>query len=451
MQIAMRGAGFTAGEADQLRRAMAAWKRKGEMNRFDARLRDGMRERGYDEAFIDAIIMQIKGFGEYGFPESHAASFAQLAYFSSWLKCHEPAAFLAALLNSQPMGFYTPSQLVQDARRHGVEVRAVDVRISDWEATLESVTEKQQHRHVRTTAVTGTRCMNGPMPIQITPVPGLIAVGGASLGPRCRGDDGGAVDGMCSASAATDRSTCALTSTQPAVRLGMNMVRGLSREAGLRIEVARAERAFSNLHDMALRAQLTRHDLEILANADALQALAGNRRQALWQAIAAVPEKDLLRTTHVEEEMVQLPALRESETIAADYHALGLTLHRHPLALLRPQLTARRFLTNEVMNTFANGQFARGCGIVTVRQRPGTAKGTMFLTLEDETGWTNVIVWPGLIERFRRELLAAPLLGVYGIWQCEGEVRHLVAKRLVDMSALLDTLGTSGNRSRDFM
>ena len=375
MQVAMVAAGFSAGEADQLRRSMAAWKRKGGLEKFEQRLVSGMLERGYDEEFARSIFKQIEGFAEYGFPESHSASFALLAYASAWLKCHEPEAFLAGLLNSQPMGFYSPSQLVQDAKRHGVEVRPVDVTTSDWEATL---------------------------------------------GPAGAGT---------------------------AVRLGINLVKGLSQEAAWRIEEARAIEPFRNLQDLALRAQLTRTDMEALAAADALEALSGHRRQALWQAIASVPDKGLLKAAAIQEEHVELAAPSEGQSIIGDYATLGLSLRRHPLALLRERLLARRFLPAEVLNTFSNGQFARGCGIVTLRQRPETAKGTVFVTLEDETGQVNVIVWPQLVEMQRKELLGATLLGVYGIWQCEQSVRNLVAKRLVDLSPLLGRLSL---HSRDF-
>ncbi len=376
MQIAMIAAGFTAGEANELRRAMAAWRRKGDMEQFQEKLKAGMAEKGYEQEFIDAIIRQIHGFAEYGFPESHAASFALLAYASSWLKCHEPAIFLAALLNSQPMGFYSSSQLVQDARCHQVDVRPVDICCSQYDAALEPA-----------------------------------------------------------------------STAQPAVRLGFNMVRGLSADAAWRIEEARAIKPFADLNDLALRAQLTRHDLQMLANADALRALAGNRREALWQAVASEAGKGLLKQAPVHEEAIQLEAPTEGQGIVADYASLGLTLGRHPVALLRAILTKKKFLPADVLNTFADGQLARGCGIVTVRQRPQTAKGTMFVTIEDETGLVNVIVWPALVEQFRRELLASHLLGIYGIWQCESNVRHLVAKRLVDLSPLLGKLAT---HSRDF-
>ncbi len=377
MQVAMLAAGFTAGEADQLRRAMAAWKRKGGMEKYAERIVGGMLARGYERAFAEAIFSQIQGFGEYGFPESHAASFALLAYASAWLKCHEPAAFLCALLNSQPMGFYSPSHLVQDASRHGVEVRAVDIAVSGWDAVLE----------------------------------------------------------------ATERPS------SPAVRLGLSLLRGMRRDVAERIEDARAIRPFASVTDLARRCQLERADLQVLAGTNALLSLAGNRRQALWQAVGAVPDKDLLRPTSLAEEVPLLQAPSEGEEIVGDYRAQGLTLGRHPLALLRKQLLARRFIPAAGLADYKNGQLARACGIVTVRQRPATAKGVLFLTLEDETGNVNVIIWPSLIEQQRREVLSASLLGVYGIWQREGEVRHLVAKRLVDMTALMGRLTTS---SRDF-
>jgi error-prone DNA polymerase len=376
MQIAMLAAGFTAGEADQLRRAMAAWKRKGGLEKFHDKLIHGMHERGYTREFAEAIYAQIQGFAEYGFPESHAASFALLAYASAWLKCHQPAAFLAALLNSQPMGFYSPSQLVQDARRHGVEVLAVDVLCSDWEATLE-ITEN----------------------------------------------------------------------TQPAVRLGMNLVRGLPQEAAWRIEEARAVRPFSDLRDLALRASLSSVDIQALAAADALKNLAGHRREALWHASTAAPGKGLLRGALPEPEIIHLPPPSDLDQTVSDYRTLGLTLGRHPLSFLRKQLLDKRFMTAEVLRTYQQGQFARACGIVTVRQRPATAKGTIFVTLEDETGNVNVIVWSSLIEQQRHELLNSSLLGVYGIWQTENNVNHLIAKRLLDLSSLLGTLAIE---SRDF-
>lgn len=375
MQIAMVAAGFSAGEADGLRRAMAAWKRKGGLEQFEEKLMTGMAERGYDEDFATSIVGQIRGFAEYGFPESHAASFALLAYASSWLKCHEPEAFLAALLNSQPMGFYSPSQLVQDARRHGVTVLPVDVAASGWEASL----EPQRDR--------------------------------------------------------------------PAVRLGLNQVRGLEREAAWRIEEARSVAPFGNLNDLALRADLAQRDLTLLASADALATLSGNRREALWSAAGGALGKGLLRATAIDETRVRFQAPTEAENTLSDYRHLGLTLGKHPLAFLRDRLHQQRFTRAEDLLRFENNQLARGCGIVTVRQRPETANGTVFLTIEDETGNVNVIVWPSLFEAQRKEVMSASLLGVYGQWQCMNNVRHLVAKRLVDLSHLL---GEHQTHSRDF-
>ena len=377
MQVAILAAGFTAGEADQLRRAMAAWKRKGGLEKYYDRIVNGMQERGYDQAFAEGIFEQIKGFGEYGFPESHAASFALLVYASSWLKCHEPEAFLAAMLNSQPMGFYSPSQLVQDAQRHGVKVLPVDVAVSGWDSVLVSLRDNDR----------------------------------------------------------------------PAVRLGMSLLRGMKDGAAERIENARAVRPFETVADLARRAQLDRKDLHVLADANALASLAGNRREALWQSVAAVPDKDMLAAAAVQDETPELGAPTEANDIVADYRSVGLTLGRHPLELLRPQLLANRLMPASTLRTYGDGRLARGCGLVTVRQRPGTAKGVMFVTLEDETGNVNVIVWPSLLEKQRKEALGASLLAVYGTWQCQGEVRHLVAQRLVDMSHLLGGLTST---SRDF-
>ncbi|MDR5750226.1 MULTISPECIES: error-prone DNA polymerase [unclassified Caballeronia] len=371
MQVAILAAGFTPGEADQLRRAMAAWKRKGGLEKYYDRIVLGMQDRGYEKDFAEAIFEQIKGFGEYGFPESHAASFALLVYASSWLKCHEPAAFLAAMLNSQPMGFYSPSQLLQDATRHGVKVVPVDVTISGWDSVLERQTNSEM-----------------------------------------------------------------------AVRLGLSLLKGMKDGAAERIEAARAVKQFSSVSDLARRAQLDRRDLQVLAAANALSSLAGNRREALWQSVAAVPDRDILAEARIDDETPVLGAPSEAENIVADYNSTGLTLGRHPLSLLRPALLEQRLMPASTLMTYRNGRLARGCGLVTVRQRPGTAKGVMFVTIEDETGNVNVIIWPSLLEKQRREALGAALLGVYGTWQCEGEVRHLVAQRLVDMSHLLGGLNT---------
>jgi error-prone DNA polymerase len=391
MQLAMTAAGFTAGEADQLRRAMAAWKRKGGLEPFEAKLRAGMLKNGYTPEFAERLYSQICGFGEYGFPESHSASFALLAYVSAWIKHYEPAAFLAAILNSQPMGFYSPSVLVQDAQRHGVEVRAVDVTRSAHDCTLEPGRE--------------TRAL-----------------------PQAEGPDAGGLH-------------------KPAVRLGLRMIKGLSEAGGLRIEAARNVRSFDDVKDLARRAALNRRDLANLAAGGALATLAGHRRNAHWVVAGASIEPHLLRDAPVQESLPLFASPSEGENIVADYRSLGLTLGRHPLALLRKRLHGMRFATALELKAMPNGKPARTAGIVTCRQRPGTAQGVVFVTLEDETGYTNVVVWNDLVERQRKELLGARLLGVEGYMQNEGGVVHLVARRLVDHSPLLGRLLTE---SRDF-
>ena len=395
MQIAVVAAGFTPGEADQLRRSMAAWKRKGGVDKFRVKLVGGLLAHGYTLDFAEALFRQVEGFGEYGFPESHAASFALLAYSSSWLKRHEPEAFLAALLNSQPMGFYAPAQLVQDARRHGVCVLPADVTVSGWDSALEALPDGHP----------GAR---------------------RSARPHAPDPD----------------------TPRPAVRLGLSLIQGMREDAARRIEHARAQAPFTDTADLARRAALNRHDLNALAAGDALRTLAGHRRQASWEAAASVQSRDLLRDAAIQETQApRLQAPSESQTVAADYRSVGLTLHSHPVALLRDQLAARNFQPADVLNRYPDKRVARACGIVTVRQRPQTSKGVIFVTLEDETGPVNVVVRPELIERQRRELLGAKLLGVYGAWQSVDGVRHLIAQRLVDLSDLLGGLAT---HSRNF-
>ena len=379
MQVAILAAGFTPGEADQLRRSMAAWKRKGGLEKYRDKLIDGMSSRGYPASFAHAIFEQIKGFSEYGFPESHAASFALLVYASSWLKCHHPAQFLAALLNSQPLGFYSPSQLVQDARRHGVVVHAPDVMYSDHDCTLQ--------------------------------------------------------DGPEAAPAA------------PAVRLGLRLVSGLGEAAALRVMAARAAAPFDSAEDLAQRASLDPRELRLLAGADALASLSGHRRQQVWEASALKPAPRLLHGAPVHEAWLELDAAAEGEAVVHDYATLGLTLRSHPLALLRRHLAQRRLATAADLEHVDDGRFVRYAGIVTLRQRPETANGTVFISLEDETGVVQVIVWRSLRERQRAPLLRARLLEVHGSWQREGEVKNLIATRLHDLSALLGRLRTA---SRDF-
>ncbi len=375
MQISILAAGFTAGEADGLRRAMAAWKRKGGLGKYYAKIVDGMTARGYEKAFAEQIFEQIKGFSEYGFPESHAASFALLVYASCWIKRHEPAAFLAALLNSQPMGFYSASQLVQDARRHGVEVRPVDVMYSDAETSLEDLPDV------------------------------------------------------------------------PAVRLGLHMIAALQAASAQRIMHARRAGPFDSAEELAQRARLEQHEMKLLAAAGALATLSGHRRQQVWDAAALHAAPELLREAPVDEEYLELPPAPEGEDVVWDYASTGLTLRSHPMALLRKRLDKYKLKTSEELRHTPHGRTVRTAGIVTLRQQPETAKGTIFVSLEDEHGATQVIVWRGVREAQRQVLLESRLLAVKGRWQREGEVCNLVADRLADLSPLLGRLATE---SRDF-
>jgi error-prone DNA polymerase len=376
MQLAMVAAGFSAGQADSLRRAMAAWKRRGGLGPFEQALIQGMLDRGYEPGFAQQVFQQIQGFGEYGFPESHSASFALLVYVSAWLKCHEPAAFACALINSQPMGFYAPSQLVQDARRHGVEVCPVDVQLSHWDCTLE-------HR----------------------------------AGP------------------------------QPALRLGLRLVRGFSREAARRLLDARQQAAFSNAQDLAERAHLDRGDLGALAAADALKTLSGNRHYSYWQVSGVENPTTLFPRWRVAEGEPLLNRPGEGEEVAADYNNVGLTLRRHPLALLRDKLDRARIQTAEQLWSLPDGKWMHTAGLVITRQRPGSASGVTFVTLEDETGNVNLVIWKDLAERQRKVLLGSRLMAVRGRVQRQGDVLHVIAHRLEDYTSLLGNLAT---QSRDF-
>ena len=376
IQLAMIAAGFTPGEADGLRRSMAAWRRRGGLQHYEEKLVSGMRNRGYDETFARQIYHQILGFGEYGFPESHAASFALLVYVSAWLKHHEPAAFTCALLNSQPMGFYAPSQLTQDARRHGVEIRPVDVTVSNWNCTLEQV-------------------------------------------------DGG-----------------------HALRLGLRLVKGLSRNGGEGLTAARTQRPLRDTDDLAHRARLNQTDLQALAAAGALKSLvSGHRRQAAWNAAGRRPGMPIFGSAQTAEGTPMLRTPNRAEETYADYASMGLTLGTHPLALLRPQLIKLRIITSVEVYQCAPGTMVQVAGLVITRQRPSSAKQVTFVTLEDETGSINLIVWKKVAENQQQTLAGATLLGASGVIQREGEVLHLVTKHLFDYTAMLGNLAT---RSRDF-
>jgi len=376
MQLAVVAAGFSLGEADELRRAMAAWRRRGGLAPFEERLISGMRERGYDEGFARQIYQQIQGFGDYGFPESHSASFAFLVYVSAWLKCHEPAVFTCALLNSQPMGFYGSSQLVQDARRHGVEVLPVDVASSFWDCTLEKN-----------------------------------------------------------------------NSGKPALRLGLRMIKGFGQADAEVLTATRTAAPFTGITDLARRTRLARRDLNLLAGAGALEVLAGNRHKAHWRVLGVETPLPLLDVPRFNEGDPMLPVPGEGQNLIADFQSTGLSLGRHPLALLRTHLSSLRMATAADIRRCRHGEHVRAAGIVINRQRPSTASGVIFMTLEDETGHINVVVWPWVVERQRREVVGSRMVGIHGTIEREGEVVHLVAGRITDLSHLLGRLQTT---SRDF-
>jgi error-prone DNA polymerase len=386
MRLAIVAAGFTPAEADGLRRAMAAFRSTGEIERWRQKLVQGMTARGYERAFADACFRQVEGFGHYGFPESHAASFALLVYVSAWLKCRYPDVFCAAILNAQPMGFYAPAQLVRDAIDHGVEVRAVDVNHSHGEATLEP------------------RLRRGPL--------------------------------------------------MTAVRLGLRQVKGLAKEEALRIVAARLA-PYRSVEELKRRSGVGRAALARLAAADAFRSLGLDRRQALWavQALkdlalplfdhamaASPPGSSLPPLEGGDEPWLELPPMSLGEQVIEDYASLRLSLRAHPLAILRDWLRTKRVVTARQLWQVDPGRRVTVCGLVLVRQRPGSAQGVVFTTLEDETGFANLVVWPRVFARFHAALLAARLLAATGPLQREGRVIHLVAERLVDLTAELRRL-----------
>ncbi|GGK07018.1 error-prone DNA polymerase [Pseudomonas matsuisoli] len=378
MELAIVAADYTPGEADQLRRSMAAWKRHGGLEPHQKKLMERMRKNGYTTEFATRIFEQIKGFGSYGFPESHAASFALITYASCWLKCHEPAAFTAALINSWPMGFYSPDQLLQNARRHGIGTLPVDVRYSDWDCTLE--------------------------------------------GPERGG--------------------------QPSIRMGMRMIRGFREADAQRICQARARAAFTDVDDLSRRADLERRAAEQLADAGALRSLAGHRHRARWAVSGIEAQRPLFDELPAAQEIkVALPLPTAGEDLQADYSTLGTTLGQHPIAMLRSALRAQRCRSSRDLRNIEHGRFISVAGLVVGRQRPGTAGGTTFVTLEDEFGMVNVVVWRDLCERQRRPLLESRLMKVEGRLESENNVIHLIARRLYDLTPLLTGLDV---RSRDF-
>lgn len=379
MQLAIVAADFTDGEADKLRRSMAAWKRHGGLEPHREKLVQGMLKNGYTAEFAARIFEQIKGFGSYGFPESHAASFANLVYASCWLKCHYPAAFACALLNAQPMGFYAPAQIVQDVQRHHVAVRPVDVRYSDWDCTLEA-------------------------------------------DPR---------------GAAGSR----------AIRLGLRMVRGFPEAAAQRLMEAREQRAFADVTDLCTRASLDRRQQGVLADAAALRGLAGHRHRARWAVAGVEAQLPLFGRDSPAEPAIVLPLPTQAEDTLDDYARLGLSLGPHPLRQIRARLREAHCIDGKALRSQPHNSHVRVAGLVTSRQQPQTASGIIFVTLEDEHGLVNVVVWRHVAETQRRALLEARLLAVEGQWEHVDGVSHLIAHRLKDLTPLLGALDA---RSRNF-
>ncbi|MEH6634382.1 MAG: error-prone DNA polymerase [Halioglobus sp.] len=384
IRLAMVAAGFSGGEADQLRRAITNWGKNSKLLSFEKKLTQGMIERGYDEDFARRLFEQIKGFGGYGFPESHSASFALLAYVSAWLKRHHPAAFFTGLLNSQPMGFYSPSQLLQDARRQGATVLPIDVNQSDWDHQL--------------------------------------------------------LDGRC------------VQHSQPPMRLGLRLVKGLSRDGAQRVIEARQQAPFRQISDLRQRAALQRRDMEALADADALTSLSGHRHQSQWQIMALEQPKPLLQDEQRQpssyfDDTVQLPPPAIAEEVLADYRATGLTLRAHPMSLLRDRYPFNRCKRHTDLADIGNNRFVRIAGLVTCRQRPGSASGVLFLTLEDETGNSNIVIWQRTQQQFRQPLMTAQLLLVKGTLETKDNVTHIIAGALYDYTHELQALQV---KSRNF-
>ena len=392
MQIAIVGAGFTPPEADKLRRAMATFRRVGTIGQLKDKFTSGMIANGYAPAFAEASFRQIEGFGEYGFPESHAASFALLVYASSWIKCHYPDVFAAALLNAQPMGFYAPAQIVRDAQEHGVEARAPDVNHSDWDNSIEPGPKAAARLHRRHADMTGD----------------------------VRSDH--------------------------ALRLGLRQIDGLN-ENDMKQFISARNGGYDSVRDVWLRGALSPAAIERLADADAFRSLGLGRRDALWAARGlnrVGGQEDLPLLAHVSDQSqepdLNLPPMRIGEQVVEDYRTLGLSLKTHPAALLRPALAERNVIAADQLSDMSDGTRVRVAGLVLVRQRPGTASGVIFMTLEDETHIANIVVWPRIFEHFRAQVLGARLCAVDGVVQSERGVVHVVAERLHDFSLMLGEL-----------
>jgi error-prone DNA polymerase len=433
MRIAIVAAGFKPGEADRLRRAMATFKRIGTIGKFRDKFINGMTARGYDPTFATNCWNQIEGFGSYGFPESHAASFANLVYASAWIKCHYPDVFAAALLNSQPMGFYATAQLVRDAQEHGVKVHPVDVNLSNWDCTLEAFS----------TVIPGRPAGPGPESIITDCEYGFQARGQE---PAPRNDEGGKRErGRLGNLSPRHASMEQDIRTTHALRLGLREITGFSEDWGKKIESVRGA-GFDSIRDLWLRTGLPPKALEKLAHADAFNSLGLNRRDALWaiKALRRAGDKDDLplfarATMPSLEPDVGLPSMPPGQQVVEDYRHLSLSLKAHPVSFLRADLDARGILRHELLPNMPSGRRVTIAGLVLVRQRPGTGN-AIFMTLEDETAVANAILWPRTFEQYRPVIMGARLISITGMLQNEKGVIHVVAEHFEDLSPLLRTL-----------
>jgi error-prone DNA polymerase len=435
MKIAIVAAGFTPSEADRLRRAMATFRRVGTIQTFQDKMVEGMTAKGYDREFAERCFRQIEGFGEYGFPESHAASFALLVYASCWMKCRYPDVFAAAMLNSQPLGFYAPAQLVRDAREHGVEVREVDVNLSDWDCGLESLPPAERGEGGAKRRMRGGADLSGEGAASPHPSPS------ATPSPRERGE------GIHPRHA----SMIDHIRTTHAVRLGLRQIIGV-REDDMRRLVERRGQPYDSVRDLWLRSGLSPAALERLADADAFRSLGLDRRQALWavRGLDRVGDQDDLplfavsRPARETEPDARLPPMPLGAHVVEDYRRLSLSLKAHPTSFMRARLSARGMLRSDALAGVKGGERVTVAGLVLVRQRPGTAKGVIFMTLEDEAGVANVIVWPKAFERLRAIVLGARFVAVTGKLQNEQGVIHIVADRMADLTPMLGLLSEAG-------
>ena len=456
MKIAIVAAGFTPSEADKLRRAMATFRRAGTIQTFQDKMVEGMAAKGYDREFAERCFHQIEGFGEYGFPESHAASFALLVYDSCWMKCRYPDVFAAAMLNAQPLGFYAPAQLVRDAREHGVELREVDVNLSDWDCTLEPLASPLDHdaiesncrRHCEEPAgsTRGDEAIQGPKSALRSL--GLLRHNpsgrtGVFRHPMARNDGTGGIHPRHAEMAPHIRST-------HAVRLGLRQIVGVKEQDMRRLMERRGE-AYDSVRDLWLRSGLSPAVLEKLADADAFRSLGLDRREALWavRGLDRVGDQDDLplfasRPAREMEPDARLAPMPLGAHVVEDYRRLSLSLKAHPASFMRARLSARGILRSEALRSVRNGERVTVAGLVLVRQRPGTAKGVIFMTLEDETGVANIIVWPKAFERLRAIVLGARFVAVTGKLQSEQGVIHIVAERMNDLTPMLGLLSEAG-------